>query len=164
MSSNRSEQLESYQFPFQDPGELRDKDLWLSLDAKHPADEIKKWVPYYHFSLHLDGVKESVGTLDFRAAVSENLSQLGGYLGYAVKEQYRGQHIAERACRLLLPFVQSHGFKELWITTTPENIASRRTLERLGASMIEIVDVPKESDMYELGERQKCRYLLMLGN
>lgn len=162
MSSNRSEQMQPYQFQFKDPGELRDKDLWLSLDAMHPADEIKKWVPYYHFTLHLDGVKEPVGTLDFRAAFSENLSQLGGYIGYAVKEQYRGQRLAERACRLLLPFIKSHEFKELWITTTPENIASRRTLERLGASMIEIVDVPQDSDMYALGERQKCRYRLVL--
>lgn len=152
----------THQFQFLDPGKLRDRNLWLSLDATFPADPIKQWVPYYHFTMHLDGVDEPVGTIDFRAAPSENLTLLGGYVGYIVHGPFRGQHLAERACRLLLPFISQHGFKELWITCTTDNHASRRTLERLGANMIEEIDVPAHSDMYELGERRKCRFKLDL--
>jgi tagatose 1,6-diphosphate aldolase len=52
---------------------------------------------------------------------------------------------------------------ELWITCNPENIASRRTCEAAGADFVEIVDLPSDIDMYQEGERQKCRYRLKLG-
>lgn len=157
--------MENYSnFEFRDPGILRDGALWLSLDAKVPADPVKQWVPYYHFSLHLDGIDEPVGSIDFRAVLTEKLTSVGGYIGYGVQEKYRGNHLAARACLLLLPFIAAHGFKELWITSNPDNTASRRTLERIGARMVEIVEVPPDSDMYALGERQKCRYCLDLSS
>ena len=43
-------------------------------------------------------------------------------------------------------------------TTTPDNLASRRTCEILGAELVETVELPPGNDMYERGERQKCRY------
>jgi tagatose 1,6-diphosphate aldolase len=49
---------------------------------------------------------------------------------------------------------------EVWITCDPENTASRRTCELAGADFIEIIDLPPDIDMYQDGERQKCRYRL----
>ena len=42
------------------------------------------------------------------------------------------------------------------ITCNPDNLPSRRTLERLGGDLLEIVDLPPDNDMYQRGERQKC--------
>lgn len=64
--------------------------------------------------------------------------------------------------RTLIPLARRHGFNELWITSNPENIASRRTCEIAGAELAEIVDLPPRIDMYQEGERQKCRYRLTL--
>ena len=52
--------------------------------------------------------------------------------------------------------------QELWITCNPENVASRKTCERLGAVYIETVSLPTNHILYERGERQKCRYRLDL--
>jgi predicted acetyltransferase len=62
--------------------------------------------------------------------------------------------------RLVIPLAKAHGMTHLWITCNPENAASRRTIERLGATFVEVVDIPKSNLLYEKGERQKCRYRL----
>jgi tagatose 1,6-diphosphate aldolase len=46
----------------------------------------------------------------------------------------------------------------VWITCNPDNWASRRTCERLGCQLVDIVELPEHIDMYQDGERQKCRY------
>jgi predicted acetyltransferase len=50
----------------------------------------------------------------------------------------------------------------LWITCNPENVASRRTCELVGGELVDIVDLPVDSDMYKEGARQKCRYRVKL--
>ena len=50
----------------------------------------------------------------------------------------------------------------LWITCNPDNLASRRTCERLGAKLVETVPIPKTHTFYQRGERAKCRFLLEL--
>jgi tagatose 1,6-diphosphate aldolase len=52
--------------------------------------------------------------------------------------------------------------KALWITCNPDNHASRRTCERLGARLVEIVPVPKTDPLYARGETEKCRYRIEL--
>jgi hypothetical protein len=42
----------------------------------------------------------------------------------------------------------------LWITCNPDNWPSRKTCEYLGATLVEVVDLPKESALYQRGERQ----------
>jgi tagatose 1,6-diphosphate aldolase len=62
----------------------------------------------------------------------------------------------------VLPLARRHGFRELWITCNPDNVASRRTCERLGAELIDIVDVPRDNAVYGPGSERKCRYRLAL--
>lgn len=52
----------------------------------------------------------------------------------------------------------AHDMEKLIITCNPDNIASRKTCENLGANLLEIVDVPEENDLYQRGEKEKCRY------
>ena len=62
--------------------------------------------------------------------------------------------------QLVCPNCGLRGDKQ--ITTNPDNWASRRTCEIIGAEMVEIVDVPEYMEMYRQGDRQKCRYRLDL--
>ena len=91
-----------------------------------------------------------------------NVIVYGGHIGYNVEPAFRGHHYAERACRLLFPLAQSHEMTTLWLTTIPDNYASRRTCERLGARLVEIVPLPKDNDQYAIGDREKCRYRIDL--
>lgn len=148
-------------FAFLDPGPLVDGDLSLELRHKVPAQPEKGYVPAYSFVLWAEG--REAGHLHLRAQNTPLLERVGGHIGYGVNEAFRGRHYAERACRLVLPLARAHGFKELWMTCNPDNVASRRTLERLGAEFVEIVDVPVDHEMYKLGELKKCRYRMDLG-
>ena len=64
----------------------------------------------------------------------------------------------------MLNLARAHGMLHVWITCNPDNWASRRTCEKLGCQMIEIVAVPETHPLYQRGDREKCRYLLELRN
>lgn len=102
------------------------------------------------------------GSISLRIGHSENLDLYLGHIGYHVLPPARGRHFAERACKLLLPLARAHGHSQLWITCNPENAASRRTCERLGARFIDTVPVPSTNALYSQGDRYKCRYRLGL--
>lgn len=145
-----------------DIGPLRDRDLWLELRAREPAIPARDWVPAYRFNMRLDGVDHAVGRLGFRVGSTHTIENYAGHIGYEVALPFRGARLAERSCRLVLPLARRHGFRELWITCNPDNFASRRTCERLGAELIDIVDVPRDSDLFGPGSERKCRYRLTL--
>lgn len=147
-------------FQFLEPGLLVDSELSLRLKATAPRDDSANSVATYYFEILVDG--EIAGGVRFRAENAYDVELLAGNLGYNVSPEFRGRRLAERACRLLLPFARAHGFTSLWITCDPGNLASRITCERLGARLVDIVAVPRSSDMYTDGERLKCRYLLSL--
>jgi predicted acetyltransferase len=152
----------SKDFRFRDPGPLVDDDLMLILAAQHPGDQSTQFAPAYEFEMRHPATQERLGMVEFRVGATPELLNYDGQLAYSVEEPYRGRHYAARACRLLMPLIQSHGFSEVWITCNPDNWASRRTCELLGAEMVEIVPLPQDYDLYLAGEREKCRYRLML--
>ena len=100
------------------------------------------------------------GTIGLRVGDNERLVRHAGQGGFAVEPPFRGQRLAERATRLLLPLARAHGLDPLWITCDPDNAASVRTLERLGAVFVERVELPPDHDRYAAGERHKLRYRL----
>ena len=102
------------------------------------------------------------GSISLRIGHSLNLDRYLGHIGYHVLPPARGCHFAERAARLLLPIARAHGHDHLWITVNPENLASRRTCERLGAEHVDTILLPKENALYSQGDRAKCRYRLRL--
>jgi len=124
-------------------------------------------VPQYHFWMRVRDEFwgqpqcppiQIVGAIGLRIGSTETIEMYYGHFGYHVYPAARGRQYAMRACRLLLPLARRHGFKTLWITCNPENIASRRTCERLGAKLVEVVPVPEDNPLYARGEIQKCRY------
>jgi len=158
----RHMQSDSGPFRFLDPGELREGDILLRLAATQPADPVKGWVPCYKFHIVSVAAGSRAGEIRLRVGDNENLRLYWGHVGYGVDPEHRGRHFAARALRLVLPLARLHGLSELWITCNPENTSSRRTCEYAGAEFVEIVDLPPHLDMYQRGDRQKCRYRLDL--
>lgn len=132
------------------------------LVEKFPGDIQKEYVPEYKFEMPHAASGKVMGLIGFRSVSTDKLIQFGGNIGYEVEPQFRGQRLAFRACRQLLPFAKQNGLKELWITCNPDNLPSRRTCELLGAELVEIVPLPEEHEMYQKGDRMKCRYRLGL--
>ncbi|MCL2647841.1 MAG: GNAT family N-acetyltransferase [Phycisphaerales bacterium] len=102
------------------------------------------------------------GSISLRLGHSVNLDYYLGHIGYHVLPPARGHHYAQRACQLLLSLARAHGQKVLWLTCNPENLPSRRTIERIGATLVNIVTVPSDNSLYSQGDRHKCRYRLVL--
>jgi predicted acetyltransferase len=157
-----SEERIQTMFEFHDPGRLIDNDLELVLIEKYPGDRAINHVPAYKFRMTPVGQNEEIGHIELRIGNTNHIVMYGGHIGYGVRPERRGHRYAARACRLLLSLARSHGLKALWITCNPDNIASRRTCELAGAKLVEIVDLPEDTDMYREGERQKCRYRIDL--
>jgi tagatose 1,6-diphosphate aldolase len=129
-----------------------------------PPDRWRGRSPAYHFWMKLPPLMPLViaGSISLRIGNTQELELYSGNIGYHVYPAVRGHHYAERASRLLLPLARRHGMTTIWITCNPENIASRRTCERLGATLVDIVNIPRTHEFYSRGERQKCRYRLIL--
>ena len=84
---------------FLDTSDLKNEEIALRLDHTFPGDPVRNWVPAYYFDI-LDATGQKVGICDLRIGHNEGL-YYGGNIGYAVDEPFRGNHYAEKACRLL---------------------------------------------------------------
>jgi predicted acetyltransferase len=137
--------------------ELRDGDMELEFVGASPAEDHVPELLTFHFKILRCG--QPAGSVRFRNGSNPDIDLYAGNLGCTVAFAQRGHGLAERACRLLIPFMRQCGFEQIWITCDPANDASRRTCEKLGARLVETVDLPPGHEMYLDGERQKLRYL-----
>ncbi|MGH6782005.1 MAG: GNAT family N-acetyltransferase [Sphingomonadaceae bacterium] len=135
-------------------------DVSLRLSRSY-APEISPWsVAAYRFDILAGG--EPAGTISLRPGTSYLLTHLAGQIGFSVEPDFRGRGLAGTAVKALLPLATACGLTELWLTTTPDNLASRRTLEKLGCVLVEQVTIPESYESYARGERLKLRYRLRL--
>ena len=141
-----------------------------------PADPVRQVAPGYTFWMRIRPLSIAspapapssvpapdvavAGSISLRIGHSLNLDHYLGHIGYHVLPPARGHHFAERAARMILPIARAHGHQMLWITCNPDNLASRRTCERLGAVFVDTVSLPKDNPLYTQGDRLKCRYRL----
>lgn len=139
-----------------------DQNLLLLLHENGVDTSGEEPIPTYRFHLVHRETRAVMGGINLRVGQSDNLVLYRGHIGYHVAPDYRGNRYAERACRLLLPLAAQHRLDPLWITCNPDNLASRRTCENLGAVLVEILAVPQDTEAYRAGARTKCRYRLDL--
>jgi len=149
------------EFIFLNTEDLSDGEIYLHLRARLPNDEEKDYVPTYIFAITKADTNEAVGELALRIGYSRGL-YYAGHIGYHVDMPYRGHNYAEKACRIAFHQAKKHNMEELAITCNPDNIPSRRTCEKLGGYLKEIVDVPTDTELYQMGDRQKCIFLYEL--
>ena len=144
-------------FRFKNFNFLTDGEIDLRIRRKAGAVKKKGYLPAYIYSITLHGSKKAIGLIDIRIGRNAN-SFYGGNIGYRVFEEYRGHGYAAKACRMLADVAKAHDMETLIITCNPDNIASRKTCEKLGATLYTIADLPPDNEMYKMGARQKCIY------
>ena len=135
--------------------------------GKQSPDPTTGRVPAYHFWMLADPPVGDppvriAGGIGFRVGRTEEIERYSGNIGYHVYPPARGHHFAERASRLLFGLARRHGMERLWITCNPDNFASRRTCERLGAKLIDVVQIPNDHPFRARGETAKCRFVVEL--
>ena len=141
---------------------LSDSEIYLELyqssdgDGDNPAS--------YRFCIKTHGNNDIVGICSFRVGDTTNRHiKYGGNIGYDIDEPYRGNKYSLKACKLLLNLAKSHRMKSVYITCDPENTASRRICELLGARFVTILDLPEDDYNYiNNGTKQHCIYEIKL--
>lgn len=125
--------------------------------ARSSAAQFIASAPEYRFAIHRrnDGVR--VGRIHLRITQDELVLRAIGHAGYAVDDAHRRQGYATRAVRLIQQLARGIGLSPLWILIAPDNVASRRTVERVGFQLVDIVAASPEALAIDVAP-EVCRY------
>ncbi len=120
----------------------------------------KGWKPYYIYAMIVDD--KAVGKIVLREGTKEE-RYYDGHIGYTVEKEYQGHGYAFQATQLLRKEASLLGFKELIITCSPDNTASKKTILKLKAQYLETAAVPKKlRKNFAAGESEKEIYIIEL--
>jgi tagatose 1,6-diphosphate aldolase len=135
--------------------EISAGDVRLRYSHLVDGDPAHDLVPFYHFRI-LTQHDQDAGHINFRVGDTDHVRLFAGHLGFAIDEPFRGRGWAGQACRALAPFVRTIHATVI-LTCDPDNVASRRTIERLGAQFLEEVSLTRAVSHCD-GIRTKRRY------
>jgi predicted acetyltransferase len=127
----------------------------LRFDYKGAGDPSQGIVPFYHYRIIVAAL--DVGHINFRIGDTPHVRLYSGHIGYEISPPFRGHGYAFQACRALASFVRLF-YRQVIITADPDNAASLRTIERLGAAFLDEIAVPESDPHYARGSRVKRRY------
>jgi len=138
------------------PGDLQSGPIRLEFAETVGGDVQREFVPYYHFKI-VHAAATIVGHINLRIGDTRHVKMCAGHVGFEVLPKFRGHSYSYHACRALAPLVRIH-YENVILTADPDNVPSRRVIEKLGAHFIDEVDVPADDPAYLGGARRKCRY------
>ena len=96
-----------------------------------------------------------VGVIEFRVWINERDYYMSD-VGYYIEPAYRGNALAYYACIKLFDFIKKDmNIKEVFISCSPENIPSYKTLLKLNGTLIATKKVPKDHILYYRDEKIK---------
>lgn len=137
------------------PATLAHGAVTLRFERILPAEPERQIVPACQFAIIFRG--ESAGRISLRVEETRHVLGVVGHIGYEVLPAWRGRRLALQACQALAPFVRTLLPRAL-LTVDPDNPASIRTIERLGAAFVGEFAVPPGDPHYASGSRRKRHY------
>ena len=136
---------------------MSDGKIVLRISQKYQGDD--KLLPFYYYDIFINNT--AVGKISVRIGNNYH-SYYNGNIGYEIDKEYRGNNYAYKACKLVLQVAKAHGMNELILTCDESNISSYKTIEKLGANLIEIVKPPKDYFAYREDMENQRIYKLCL--
>lgn len=136
-------------FQFIEFPDLKDNEIKLMVKSYDEPDLDKKYAHRYIFSIVLIETNEDIGVVCFAVDTSPR-QYLRGHISYGVSPAHAGHNYAMKACLLVKHVALAHGFSRLFIGSNYDNIASRRTIEKLGAVPITKDDVAEDEILKNL--------------
>ena len=136
---------------------LSDGEITLRVSQKYQGDD--ELLPFYYYDICIGDTP--IGKISIRIGNNYH-SYYNGHIGYEIDEEYRSNNYAYKACKLVLQVAKAHSMCELILTCDESNIASYKTIEKLGAELIEIVKPPKDYFAYRENMEKQRIYKLCL--
>ena len=127
--------------------------------SRPPEAQFLCRVPEYRFAIHLCSNGLRVGRIHLRVSNDQDILGAVGHTGYAVDEAHRRNGYATRAIRLISDVAQYYGITPLWVLIEPDNVASRRAVERAGFQLMDVIDTRPEARGLGIGPRV-CPYVM----
>ena len=110
----------------------------------------------YTYDIRLLDNNNIIGNIDIRPIMNPYLYYYG-QIGYHIYPEYRNNNYAYKACLLIFELAKyTYNINELYITCSPDNIPSYKTLLKLKGRLIEVTEVPHEHELYYRDEKVKC--------
>ena len=130
---------------------ITDNEIILKISQKYQGDN--ELLPFYYYDICVNSI--AVGKISIRIGNNYH-SYYNGHIGYEINKEHRGKNYAYKASKLVFQVAKAHGMSELILSCDESNIASYKTIEKLGAELIEMVKPPKDYFAYrEDMERQR---------
>jgi len=79
-----------------------------------------------------------LGCVTLRHALNDFLLRAGGHIGYGLRPSARGRGLAAWAVRKIMPRAQDLGLDRLLVTCDDSNVASARTIEKVGGVLEDV--------------------------
>ena len=117
----------------------------------------------YRYAIKKVDSNETIGVCAIRLAQTNENYYLGN-IEYEIYERYRGNNYASMATKLMANVSKYYDVCDLKITANPDNLASIKTIEKLGAKFIELGKIPENNQLYKRGERYVSIYDWNLNN
>ena len=132
---------------FRTPPKLAFSDVSLELEKTIPANHEQGFVPVYRFAM-LKNTNERVGHISFKVGDIAHIHLHVGHIGFAISPRFQGRRYAAKACEAIRPFVAKY-YDKVFITADVDNVASIRTIEAIGAKLLDTIAVPQEKSLSE---------------
>lgn len=123
---------------------LKDDELRLELSLG-----IASTKQFYY--LIYDKEDNYVGNCGIRLSDDEQYEYLGN-IEYEIFKPYRGHDYALKASNLLAAVALFYNVSKITITADPTNLASNKTIQKLGARFIDVRRVPENSLLYAISK------------
>lgn len=125
----------------------------LVLDEYVYKDLPQNYDPYYIYFIIVDDIE--VGRIVYREG-NDSSRYFDGHIGYSIDEEYRGHNYSYYACLLLREYIEKDF---VYITCDPDNIASKKIIEKLGCEFIERAVIPSYlRNVFSKDEKEKLIY------
>lgn len=135
------------------------KELTLRIINKNPGNA--KEIPYYWYNIFLNETMEIIGQISLRIGKNYH-SYYNGNIGFYIEEQYRGHNYAFLATKMLYPLSLAHNQCELILACAEDNLASYKTIKKLGGVLLETIQPPKDYFVYYEGMPKEHIFILKL--
>lgn len=104
-------------------------------------------LPFYWYEIILKSTNTPIGKISIRIGHNYH-SYYNGNIGYEIDNDFRGNNYAYVACKMILAVAKEHKMDKLYLACNYDNIASYKTIEKLGARFIEEIIPPKDYIYY----------------
>lgn len=133
--------------------------LLLKVMQKYCGDNVL--IPFYYYDIIRKTDSATVGKISIRIGCNFH-SYYNGHIGYEIFKEYRGNGYAYMASLMTLDVAKFHDMGFIYLCCQENNIASYMTIEKLGAQLLEICEVPREYFGWHKGMQRQRVYKLDL--